>query len=168
LRLTILLALPVMLIAAACGGGDDSGPNDDEAAETTAAETPTPVIRLPTPKPAEPDTVVLTVVRAKESYTPTFAEFRALPATEIDADGKKSGVALTALAARVGAGPNSVVTIEGRGATGIEAYFRGKLSDAAASTAILSIDDQGLITLYGSAVPKEQWLNTVVGISFAP
>jgi hypothetical protein len=169
MRLPLLLVCPLLIFAAACGGGDDNGSNETAAGSpTTPAETPTPVITLPTPKPAEPDTVVLTAVRAREAFIPTFAEFRALPTAEIDAGGKKTGVPLTAIAEKVGAGPDSVVTIEGRGENGTQAYFRGKLSDAAASTAILSINDQGLITLVGPSIPKEQWLNTVIGISFAP
>ena len=92
--------------------------------------------------------------------------FKALPQAEIAADGARKGVALATLAEKVGAGPDSVVTIEGRSQDlARTSLYRGSLRDLA-SKAVFTIDAQGSVAFVASSVPKEQWLAAVVGVSF--
>lgn len=161
----LLFAVPVIaFLAAACGDGADTP--ETPTPEVTVAATPTPDSVLPTPNPASESDVVLTVAKGKTSFTATFAEFKALPQAEIAADGTKQGVALATLAEKVGAGADTVVTIEGRTQDLTRtSLYRAKVSDLV-SKAVFTIDAEGRVGFVASSVPKEQWLAVVIGVSF--
>ena len=167
----IVFGVCCSLLAVACGDGPDKPAASPSAAAaapgatSTPGPTPTPVSQFPAPKPARDGEVVVTVVRAKESYAPTFAEFRGLAQTDGGATGKQ-GVALDVLAQRVGAGPESVVTIEGRNQelTRIT-FYRGKVRDLGPK-AIFPIDGDGHVSFVADSLPKEQWIYAITGVSF--
>jgi hypothetical protein len=167
----IVFGVCCSLLTVACGGGSDkpaASPSTGAAAvgaTNTPGPTPTAVSQFPTPKPAKDSDIVVTVVRAKESYSPTFAEFRGLPQTDGGSTGKR-GVALDLLAQRVGAGPESVVTIEGRNQelTRIT-FYRGKVRDLGAK-AIFVVDAEGHVSFVADSLPKEQWIYAITGVSF--
>ncbi len=171
-------AAPVALMLAlgACGGdSDDTDAADPNGTPTSAdgspaATTPTATVTdvpIPSPTPVPADFVVIQVVNAGEVYSPTGAEFAALPGAEISHGGTAySGVPLDALAAEVGARENAIVTIEGTRSDnrrlGVIRFTLGEIGD----NTVLVISADGHIDLASSFIPPEQWLNTVTGISF--
>ncbi|MCC7366327.1 MAG: hypothetical protein IT303_18360 [Dehalococcoidia bacterium] len=175
---TWMLALPaaVALVFAACGG--DSNDDTDADATATEAVTGSPVVSdglgqpksqatLPPPTAVADDEITLAVVFGSNSFSPTVAEFRDLPKTEVTAAGQKqSGVTIGVLAEKVGANGASVVTISGlRKDLKQEANTRYQLADIA-STTIVALDDEGHVNLYSSSIPEGEWLKVLAGVSF--
>lgn len=175
--------LALTLLLGACGGDDDSSPNgggDDATATPTlspmdaqrtavaAQDQPqVPDTPLPKPTPVPDDTPVVQVVAGQTRYTPTKAEFGTLPTTEIQANGKAvKGVTIATLASQVGAGADTVVTIQGTRLDNLRlGAIRFGLSEIAENT-VVSLDDDGHLALASSFIPADQWLNTLTGIAF--
>ena len=171
IRPLIVILTPVLLLFAACGDGGGAA----TPASSTTPIGPTPTVTptatssgLPTPKPAGNTDRALTVAARGKAFEPTVADFRALPQTEITTtEGKKSGVLLSVLAAKVETLGTDVVTIEGRPADQRQGGFvRGLLSELA-STTVFYINDKGHVGLASSSLPVEQWLSYVVTLTIS-
>lgn len=178
----IALPLAAALVLGACGGGgDDDGDGangGDATAEASAAPSPTQIgdndangqptanTGIPTPTPVAEEDVVITVVNGGTVYTPTLADFRALPQTQIDAAGaSKSGVSVATLAAQVGA-ESGVVLLQGLNPEQNKvASIRYTIEEIAANT-VLVIDETGHLDLVSSTLPETQWLRVVIAVSF--
>ena len=185
MRRWTLAAAPIALAAllfAACGGDDD----DSQAAGDDATATPTlsaadaqrtavgaqdqprvPDTPLPNPTPVPDDTPVIQVVAGQTRYTPTKAEFGALPTAEIQAGGKTvKRVTIATLAAQVAAGADTVVTIQGTRVDNLRlGAVRFALAEIGENT-VVAMDEEGHLTLASSFIPADQWLNTLTGIAF--
>ena len=161
--LSAVLAL-ALFGAVACGGDDAKDANKSPAA-VVESPTPTPDSVLPAPKARAETDVVLVVGTRKKTYEPTLAEFKSLPKSEIDAGGKRTGVSLAALAAKVDGVTAGFVTVEGR-TTDLkrQTVYRGALKDAGSS--VLVIDEKGIITFYSPGLPKDQFITVVESVSF--
>ena len=167
------LALPLAaaLVLGACGGGDDDKKDDGDANATATADAgdnlgqPNDDAGMPAPTPVGDEELALTVVGGESSYTPTLAEFRALPTKEINAGGKKTGVALSTLAEQVGAS-GGTVTVQGL-SNDLKrlAYTRHPFADIASET-VLVVDEAGHLNLFSSKLPESEWVKVVVAISF--
>ncbi len=149
------------MLSSACGG--------DDAAKTTptivTADTPLPL--LPTATPV-PDTAVgLSIaVNAGKSIAPSAKELKAMPTIEINADGKKTGISIAALAKLVDAKDGALVTIQGVRADGkTVAFVRKPLTDLATST-VLVLDAQNHLSIASTSLDKAEWLQAVESISF--
>jgi hypothetical protein len=116
LRTLLLIAPLFALLVAGCGGGSDNkaeaNGTDGGAAASGPTATPTPKL-LPTPPKAQDTEIIVSVSAGEMAFTPTLAEFRDLPRTTIDANGKKEGVSLAELATRVSAPSGTYVTLQG-------------------------------------------------------
>lgn len=168
-RWFIALPLTAALLFGACGDSnndDADGEADTESRQTvTHGDEEKPTVGLPTPTPVAEEGVAVTVVGGQVTYSPTVAEFRTLPQTEIDAGGTKRGVALEVLASQVERSESSIVTIQGLTADlNRIAYIRYPLSEIALNS-VLVLDEQGHLNLYGSSLPEAEWLRVVIAIS---
>jgi len=169
--LPVLAALGIVL--SACGGGDakpaDSGTAGASATAATgsgANQQPTPDRPLATPTPASNDAIAISIAAGEKRFTPTVAEFRALSTTEITAGGAQRGVLLADLAAKVGAAPGSVVTIQGyRNDMATLAFVRKPLAEIA-STTVFIVDESGHLNIASTNLPKIEWLRAVSVIGF--
>jgi hypothetical protein len=180
-RLSFAVApLALALLLGACGGGGDDSPNGgDEPAPTlspidaqrTAAaaqdQPQVPDTPLPKPTPVPDDTPIVQVVAGQTRYAPTRAEFAALPTAEIQADGKTvKGVTIATLASQVGAGADTVLTIQGTRVDNLRlGAIRFALAEIAENTVVV-MNEEGHLALASSFIPAEQWLNTLTGIAF--
>ena len=152
----------LLLLTAACG--------DDDGAKATATPDPGAATALPpleTPTPVPDNGPALSVaVNTGASYRPTAAELKALPMSEINADGNKKGVTIATLAQKVDAKAGYIVTIQGINADGkTVAFVRKPLSDLATSTVVI-IDAQNHVSLASTLLPKTEWLQAVQSIAF--
>jgi hypothetical protein len=169
-RFVLTVLFGFALLATACGG-DSSGSSKSPSAAagasgTPAAPTPTLGPVLPTPVSPPEAGPALTVNSLTSEFAPTPAEFRALPTIEIDANGKKTGVSLATLAEKVGANPQTQVTIQGYHLDGRSIGFaRYPLADIGAAS-VLVMDPQGHISFVSAKVPQQDWLNYVTNVSF--
>lgn len=179
----IALPLAAALVLGACGGGgdDDDAPGGDDAtatADASASASPTQIgaddangqpttnTGIPTPTPVAEDEVVITVVRGDTVYSPTLAEFRALPQTQIDAGGaSKSGVSVATLAEQVGADAG-VVLLQGLNPEQNKVASIRHTIDEVATNTVLVIDEAGHLDLVSSALPEVEWLRVVIAVSF--
>lgn len=169
-----LLLLPALLtVTAACGDGADK--KDDDATATAAAavnaNTPgQPTTSQPLAKPTPvPDTgLAFQVISGTQKFTPTVAEFKALPQTDLDVKGaKQTGILLSDIAAKVPAGRNGVVTIEGLSGDGQRVgAVRFPVADIAATT-LFVLDSEGHVNVVSTTIPEEQWLKAVTGITLS-
>jgi hypothetical protein len=166
-RLALLACLPLLLLFAACGGdGDeDNGDSDpSEQAQDGATVTPTPQL-VATPPAAADEDIILTAGSSESPYTPTLAQFRALPTTKIDADGEKEGVSLIEVARQSGAPEDTTVTIQGTRRDGRRIQFVREPLSEIGEQSVLVIED-GRLSLYSSALGEDQWLTNVLVVSF--
>lgn len=170
LRTLLLIAPLFALLAAACGGGSDNkaeanGPDGAGAASGPTA-TATPKL-LPTPPKAQDNEVIVSVSAGEMAFTPTLAEFRDLPKTTIDANGKKEGVSLAELATRVSAGSDTYVTLQGYRPDGrVIQFVRQPLAEIGAES-VLVVDESGHLGLISSKVPQDSWLINVTMVTFS-
>lgn len=184
MRRWTLAAAPIALAAlsfAACGGNDDTRASGEDATATptlspmdaqrtavAAQDQPqVPDTPLPKPTPVPDDTPVIQVVAGQTRYSPTKAEFGALPTAEIQANGKTvKGVTIATLASQVGAGADTVVTIQGTRVDNLRlGAVRFGLPEIAGNT-VVTMDEAGHLALASSFIPPEQWLNTLTGVAF--
>ncbi len=176
LRLTLFLLALSGLLLVACGGDDsESAPTATGTGEplsevpttsTGANQQPTPDRPLSTPTPASDKAIALSVVAGEKHYNPSVAEFRALPVTEIRADGTKKGVLMADLAAKVAGKEDAYVVIQGyRNDMKTLAIIRKRLSEIASNTVFI-IDEQGHVNVASSALPQIEWLRAVSSIAF--
>jgi hypothetical protein len=174
--------LALALLLGACGGDDGGSPGGGEDPTATPTLSPidaqrtavaaqdqpqVPDTPLAKPTPVPDDTPVVQVVAGETRYTPTRAEFAALPTTEIQADGKTvKGVTIAMLASQVGAGAGTVVTIQGTRVDNLRlGAIRFALSEVAENT-VVTLDEEGHLALASSFIPADQWLNTLTGVAF--
>jgi hypothetical protein len=167
-RLALLACLPLLLLFAACGGdGDDDDGGDadgSDQAQDGPTVTPTPKL-VATPPPAADDDPILTYGTAESPYTPTLAQFRALPQTTIEADGEKEGVSLAELASQAGIPEGTMVEIQGTRRDGRMIQFvREELSEIGEQS-VLVVED-GRLSLYSSVLGEDKWLTNVLVVSF--
>lgn len=171
----VALAAATMVFAA-CGGGSDK-PKETASAAADASPTVSnglqqPVSEdkvLPTPTPAAADSLALTVVAGKETYSPKVSEFKNLPTTDVKVGGKTyTGVSVAALGTKVSAGEGTSVTVQGIRADGKrESVLRYPLSQLGTNS-VLVIDDKGHVSFVSSdeAIPQDLWLNSVTAVAF--
>lgn len=167
------LAVPLAtaLLLGACGGDDDDSNNDTGAPASETVEngegTPRPKqeVSLPAPTPVGDEDQALSVVAGETNYTPTLAELRALPTTEIEANGTRTGISIATLASQVGA-EGGVVTVQGLSEDLKRlAYARGGYDEIASET-VLVLGEAGHFDLYSSVLPESEWVKVVIAISF--
>jgi hypothetical protein len=169
-RLVLMLAPLALVPLAACGGGNDTDHATPSGASPTLTATPTLVApSLPSPSPVADDALALQVVRTDgKGGGKTAAELRALPQTDMNLDGgKQTGITLAELGKEVEAPATAIATVTGRSLNGTRVgIWRGTIADNG-TTAMVVIDSQGLVSLVGSSIPKEQWLTVVESVSFS-
>lgn len=182
-RLSFAVApLALALLLGACGGDGDDSPNGGDEPTATPTLSPldaqrtavaaqdqpqVPDTPLPKPTPVADDTPIVQVVAGQTRYTPTRAEFAALPTAEIQAEGKTvKGVTIATLASQVAAGADTVVTIQGTRVDNLRlGAVRFALAEIAENT-VVTIDEEGHLALASSFIPADQWLNTLTGMAF--
>jgi len=172
---SLVPVLVVLGIAASSCGGGKAGDSATAGAATpgpagsptgVANQQPTPDRPLSTPTPASDSAIALSIAAGEKRYTPTVAEFRTLPTTEIAAEGAQRGVLLADLAAKVSAAPGSVVTIQGyRNDMATLAFVRKPLAEIASTTVFL-VDSAGHLNIASTNLPKIEWLRAVSVIGF--
>ena len=174
MRWSVLLLLALLGVAAACGDGNDKkNENATATASAATANAPTPgqpTTSQPLAKPTPvPDTgLAMQVVSGTQRFTPTVAEFKALPQTDLDVKGaKQTGILLQDIAAKVPAGRNGIVTIEGLTADGQRVgAVRFPVADIAATT-LFMLDSEGHVNFVSTSIPEEQWLKAVTGVTLS-
>ena len=121
----------------------------------------------PTPTKAADTAVAVAVVAGKQTYSPTVADFRGLPAANVDAGGQSyTGVTIATLASKVSAASGTTVTIQGTRADGKRTgLLRYPLADIGSGT-VLALDDSGHISLMSNTVDKSMWLIYVTSVAF--
>lgn len=170
--------LALLLATAACEGekkdeDSDDANNQEQQAEPTLEPagqndpTQVPDKPLPSPTPIPDDLPVVQVAAGGSVYAPLRSEFTALPKTKISANGQDyEGVTLAELASKAGAAEGATVTIQGTRSDNLRSgAIRFPLSEIGAAT-VLVIGDQGHVLLASTAVPPEQWLRDITGVSF--
>lgn len=177
-RPLLAAALAVILVAAGCGDGPGKADGNAPPTATTDPNGPPPTVAqdqqttvpdkpLPTPAAVPDDLPVLQVVVAGKPFSPLRADFASLPTTTVTAGGTNyEGVSLDALAAKAGAQPSAVATIQGTRSDNLRlGSIRYALAEIGPST-VLVMDETGHIRLASSTVPAEQWLKDITGIAF--
>jgi hypothetical protein len=163
--------LPAALLVASCGGDSSSAKTATPAKSTspagpaTVAGQPTKDQGQPTPTKVPDDGIVLTLASSGKQYRPKLSEFKALPQSDIDVNGKKqSGVLLADLVKQVPAGSSGFVQIQGLESDLKKvANVRFKLDDVA-STTVLMLDPDGHVNVASSSIPEAQWVKAVNAI----
>lgn len=172
MRRLILGAAPLLLlIGAACGDGPDKSDStpagDGEATPTrNANEQPqVPDTPVPNPTPIPNDLPVVQVAHAGKQFSPTQAEFAALPKVSITANGRSyEGVTLSTLTEKAGGQPSSVATIQGTRVDNLRlGAVRFTVSEVGDTTVFFLVDG-GHLALASSSIPADQWLKDVTGI----
>lgn len=163
MRLFLAVIAVAALLAAACGGDDNRSSSEGDASATV--EPTLPPVR-PTPTPVSESFPVVEVTSPQGEFRPTAAEFRAIPTLDVDAKGKKTGVSLAELGARVKASPTTMVTIRGFSPDGRRDMFIRYPLAQVGSSSVLVIDGSGYLTLHSTAIPEAEWLTHIVSVSY--
>jgi hypothetical protein len=173
---TALLAAGIVFLGAACGGGD-AKPTPQLPAGASPAASRTGFASSFTPTPEAPpfgappkiigNQPAFTVVAGRDTYIPTFEEFKALPTVQITVAGKTyRGVSLASLAERMKANPQTPVSVQGYGpGFNRQQFIRYPLAEIGSETVLL-VDPDGYISVVSTKVPEGEWLRAVISVGF--